>query len=311
MKRWSVDFFTSIPDFNTNYSKEVKTVVNSENKTSYQESFDLVENIINIQDSYSSICCIWVKWLKKEDLGISIFSFKKYYEYLMIMHYSASTINMNLVMMKKRFLYLFDMVNNEIDKRAALEYKLKLFKAPSKAAKAISNEKIFSKKEINHLISLTGKRTSLIIEFLYITACRRGELCKILLKDCEVKEEYVKITLFGKRNKIRIVFIAEELYRKISNVFSGKQYLFEKTSGYAYDGQLIWTLVSSNARKHLNRHMSPHMLRHTRLTHLYQDTGDMKAVSMFGGHSSIKTALDLYVHHGFDKSTLLGSITDQ
>jgi len=286
-------------------------IVNTDSKTSYKDSVSLVEKTFNKEDSYSDISKIWCGWLKSNNLGISLYSFNKYYLHLMSNHYSASTINMNLVMMRNRILYLFDMDNDSIESRAVLEYKMKLLKAPTMPVKAVSNEKIFSKKEINKLTSLSGKRTSLIIEFLYKTACRRSELSNILLRDCKQKRHHVEINLYGKRNKIRVVVITYELFKMILKVFSGKVYFFENVSGSNYSGHSIWDMVSSAGNTYLNRRLSPHMLRHTRLTHLYEDTGDMKAVSLFAGHSSIKTSLDYYVHHGFDKNILLGSIEDQ
>jgi len=285
--------------------------INTDRKIKYSESAEMVEQINNIEDSYKRICLTWTSWLEKNNLGISLFSFNRYYQFLMAEHKAPSTINMNLVMMRSRILFLFDQVNNEIDKRATLEYKMKLLKPPSMPVKAVHQEKIFSKKEITDLICLSGKRASLIIEFLYTTACRRGELCGILLKDCSEKRHHIEITLYGKRNKLRTVMISKENYRKILNVFSGKKFLFETGTGEQYTGKAIWSIVSEASQAHIKRHMSPHMLRHTRLTHLYQETGDMKAVSLFAGHSSIKTSLDYYVHHGFDKKTLLGSLGDQ
>lgn len=286
-------------------------MVNVDSKTSYKNSLNLIEDTFNIKDSYSDVFKIWCGWLKDNDLGINLYSFNKYYLYLLDNHYSASTININLVMMRNRILFLFDKINNEIDKRAVLEYKMKLLKAPSMPVKAVSNEKLFTRKDINHLISMSGKRTSLIIEFLYVTACRRAELCNVMIKDCNKKRHHVEVSVYGKRNKIRTVLLSPDLYKKILNVFSGKKYIFESLSGNKYSGHAIWDMVSGASAKYLDRHMSPHMIRHTRLTHLYQETSDMKAVSLFAGHASIKTSLDYYVHHGFDKNILLGSISDK
>lgn len=287
-------------------------MVNSDHKRTYIESEEDCEITVNQNDNYSKIAKIWVKWLKSKSMGISVYSYRMYYFHLMQNHYSASTIKMNLAMMRKRILYLFDITNNEIDKRANLEYKMKQIKAPSVVIKGISNEKIFSKEEIKNLISSTGKRTSLIVEFLYITACRRSELCNIFLRDCKIKRDYVEVTFYsGKGNKNRSVPIPVEIYNKILNVFVGKKYLFENISMSQYDGHTIWTMVSAAGMKYLNRKLSPHMLRHTRLTHLNKDTGDLKAVSLFAGHSSIKVTADVYISSGFDKKILLGSIEDQ
>jgi integrase len=198
-----------------------------------------------------------------------------------------------------------------IDRRALLDYKMKQFKSPSKVSTALSKEKLFSNHEINRMISMTGPRTSLIVEFLYRTACRRDELCGVMLRDCKEKRHHIHINIYGKGNKIRVIPIKKDLYNRIKNVFKGKKYLFEKKNGNQYDGKSIWAIVSEPSERLLNRHMSPHMLRHSRLTHLFEETGDLKACSVFAGHASIATFADIYQHTELNVKQILGGIGDQ
>lgn len=286
-------------------------MIDSEKKISYSKSKEDIIEISEIEDSYNSTTNIFCNWLKSENLGLNLYSFKKYYWCLMNEHKSASTINVCLVMMRRRFLYIHDKTNNMIDRRALLDYKMKQFKAPSKVSKGLSPEKLFSRQEINKLISLTGPRTSLIIEFLYNTACRRGELCCVLIKDCKEKRHHIDINIYGKGNKIRKVPIKKDLYKRIKNIFKGKKYLFEDTNNKKYSGKSIWAMISKPSKKHLKRHMSPHMLRHSKLTHLREETGNLKATSLFAGHSSTAITADIYDHTEFDAKTILGEIGDQ
>lgn len=280
-------------------------MVNSENKIKYNDSIKDIEEIREIEDSYKPICNTYCNWLESNNLGLNLYSFKKYYWYLISEHKAASTINANLAMMKKRYLYVFEKINNMIDKKMLLEYKMNTFKAPSKVNRGLSSEKLFSNEEINKMISLTGPRTSLIIEFLYRTACRRSELCNILLKDCREKRHYVLISIYGKGNKIREIPIKKDLLKRIKNVFNGKVYLFEDNNNKKYTGKVIWDLVSTPSEKILNRHMSPHMIRHSRLTHIRKNTGDLKATSIFAGHARTSTTADIYDHSEFDPNIIL------
>lgn len=286
-------------------------MVDSEKKISYSKSKEDIIEISEIEDSYKVMTNIFCKWLKHQDIGLNLYSYKKYYWHLMNDHFSASTINVNLVMMRRRFLFIFDKTNNMIDKRALLEYKMKSFKSPSKVSKGLSKEKLFSNQEINRMISMTGPRTSLIIEFLYRTACRRGELCGVLLKDCKEKRHHIDINIYGKGNKIRVIPIKKDLYKRIKNVFNGKTYLFENTNNTQYTGKSIWETVSEPSERLIKRHMSPHMLRHSRLTHLREETGNLKAVSLYAGHASISTTADIYEHTELDVSQILGKEGDQ
>lgn len=280
-------------------------MIDSEKQVKYSESKYDIKEISMIEDSYKPVCNIFCNWLKAHDLGLNLYSFKKYYWSLMEEHKSASTINVSLVMMRRRFLYLFDKTNNMIDKRATFEYKMKTFKSPSKVNKGLSPEKLFSKQEINYMISMTGPRTSLIIEFLYRSGCRRAELCGILLNDCKEKRHHVDIHIYGKGNKVRIIPIKKDLLKRIKNVFKGKKYLFEDGSNKRYTGKTIWALVSKPSKKLIHRHLSPHMIRHSRITHIRAESGDLKATSLFAGHSSTAITADVYDHTEFDAKTIL------
>lgn len=280
-------------------------MIDSDKKISYKKSERDIIEISEIEDSYNPVCNIFCNWLKRNDLGLSLYSFKKYYWTLMDDHKSASTINVVLVMMRRRFLHLFDKTNNLIDKRAIFEYKMKAFKSPSKVVKGRSDEKLFSKKEINYMISMTGVRTSLIIEFLYKTAIRRQEFCDILLKDCKEKRHHIDICIFGKGNKTRIIPVKKDLFKRIKNVFNGNKHLFEMSNGQKYNGKTVWALVSKPSKKLIDRHMSPHMLRHSCATHIFVKHGDLKALSLFLGHSSITITADIYQHTNFTTKQIL------
>lgn len=281
-------------------------MIDSEKQVKYSESEIDIKEISMIEDSYKPVCNIFCNWLKAHNLGLNLYSFKKYYWTLIEEHKSPSTINATLVMMRKRFLHLFDKTNNMIDKRAAFEYKMKTFKSPSKVNKGLSQEKLFSKEEIKTMISQTGLRTSLIIEFLYRSACRRGELCGILLKDCKEKRHHIDISIYGKGNKVRKIPIKKDLLKRIKNVFKGKKYLFETINNTKYTGKDIWAMVSQPSEKLIHRHMSPHMIRHSRITHIRAESGDLKATSLFAGHSSTAITADIYDHTEFDTKTILG-----
>lgn len=280
-------------------------MVNQLTPISYKKTADLVSVINNINDSYTKVCKIWVKWMECNDVGFNVFGFTQYYNFLMSNHYSASTINVNIVMMKKRLSALLETQTDSATERSRLSLILSTYKAPTAAVRAVSKSKLFTKCEINTLISLAGIKTSLIVDFLYTTACRRGELCSILKKDCKTQGRGVTINIFGKRNKTRFVYIPLVLYNKINNVFMGKVYLFETERNQKQCGHNIWVMVSKAAKRHLCRRMSPHMLRHSRLTHLQKNSGNMKAVSVFAGHASVNTTLDLYVHDQFSKDDVL------
>jgi|LGOV01.1.fsa_nt_gb integrase len=286
-------------------------MLDQDKKISYKESEDMINEILNIQDSYKSVCKTWCKWLKREDLGISLYSFRIYYWDMIEKVKHPSTVNATLVMMKKRILYLFDKTNNIIDAKAMLEYKMKVFKAPPKVNKSISQEKIFSDGEINKLLSLSGVRTSLIIEFLHITGCRRQELCDVLISKCTKRKDKIDIGIYGKGTKYRVVWISKDLYKRINKIFHGKKYLFETLSGIQFSGHSIWDMVKFAGKKHLNRKLSPHMLRHSFGTKMLSEGHPDKAIADYMGHSSTETLHDNYAHQELDHKKILGGVKNK
>lgn len=148
-----------------------------------------------------------------------------------------------------------------------------------------------------------GQRDSLLLEMLYATGLRVGELVNIKTGDINRSERTIKI--LGKGNKERIVYFGEYA-RDILDIYLKDGYLKlnPKKIDYLFLGNKKTKLTERGVRDILNRmikktnltkNISPHMLRHSFATHLLNEGCDILSVQKLLGHDSI-SATQIYTH---------------
>ena len=149
-----------------------------------------------------------------------------------------------------------------------------------------------------------GQRNRTIIEVLYGTGIRVSELINLKLSNIFFKENIMKIT--GKGNKERFVPIgniaSDEIkkYLKIrnKNIIDSKfsDIVFLNRYGRGLTRSMIFKIISdSYKRVGLNKKISPHTLRHSFATHLLKNGADLRTIQLILGHESITTT-EIYTH---------------
>lgn len=149
-----------------------------------------------------------------------------------------------------------------------------------------------------------GQRNALILEMLYATGVRVGELVNIRLNDINRYDRTIKI--LGKGKKERVVVYgsyceeAMELYLgdgRYELEKKGKStYLFLNKNGDKLSDRYIRKIIDDVVRKcELDYHVSPHTLRHTFATDMLNNGADLMTVKELLGHSSINTT-GIYTH---------------
>lgn len=151
--------------------------------------------------------------------------------------------------------------------------------------------------------TILGIRDRLLLELLYSTGVRVGELVAIKLEDLRMDEQ--KIYIKGKGNKERIVLYGNvckeklEQYLKIrAELISKKQtnYLLLNSKGNPLTVQGVRYIMNKIVQKGaLSLHIHPHMLRHTFATHLLNGGADLKTVQELLGHENLETT-GIYTH---------------
>lgn len=223
----------------------------------------------------------------------------RYLKYLYDRDLNRNSISRKLSSIRTFYNYL---VNNDL-------VKINYFSDISNPKKNKSLPHYLKDDEINKLFSIPdtstalGQRNLLIIEMLYATGVRVSELVNIKLKDIDIYNDSIKIR--GKGNKERIVFFgsfcksALEIYldegRKELDK-KGSIYLFLNKFGNKLSDRMIRNILDDLILKAgVEKHVHPHMIRHTFATDMLNSGADLMTVKELLGHESINTT-SIYTH---------------
>lgn len=157
--------------------------------------------------------------------------------------------------------------------------------------------------DIPDITTSLGQRNLLIIEMLYATGVRVSELVNIKVKDIDKYNDSIKIT--GKGDKERIVFFGS-FCRNILDMYlndgriklntKNSEYLFLNKNGYRLSDRMIRNIIDDLIIKAgVDKHVSPHMIRHTFATDMLNSGADLMTVKELLGHENIDTT-SIYTH---------------
>lgn len=153
-----------------------------------------------------------------------------------------------------------------------------------------------------------GQRDLLLLEMLYATGCRVGELVSIKVKDIDFNRRTILIV--GKGNKERFLNYGEyceDILKKylkdgyLSLNVNKSDFLFlNKNGGVLTERGVRFILDKIIKQTGINKNISPHMIRHSFATHLLNEGCDLLTVQKLLGHESIK-ATQIYTHVTTDR----------
>ena len=150
-----------------------------------------------------------------------------------------------------------------------------------------------------------ARRDHAILELIYSSGLRRGEVVGLDLGDVRPDEALVRVT--GKGSKVREVPVgaralaALAAWLEVRPAIAGpaERALFVGARGARIGARAVGNCAESWARRQgLAQHLHPHMLRHSFASHLLQSSGDLRAVQELLGHESIGTT-QIYTHLDF------------
>ena len=150
-----------------------------------------------------------------------------------------------------------------------------------------------------------GQRDAVIMELLYATGLRVGELVSLNVQDLDLSESYIRC--MGKGSKERIVHLYPKALEELRRYWKTARMallghrrtepsLFVNHRGERLTRQWVWTILKTYARKAgIEQSVTPHTLRHSFATHLLQNGASLRHVQELLGHSSISTT-QVYTH---------------
>jgi len=144
-----------------------------------------------------------------------------------------------------------------------------------------------------------GRRDAAILELLYSTGIRLGELIGLNHGDADLENGTVRVS--GKGRKVRIVPIGRQAIAAVKAYLGTKPRrpadpLFTLKNGKRCYPEMVSRMVKKYiARVSELEHKSPHVLRHSFATHLLNRGADLRAVKELLGHESLSTT-QIYTH---------------
>ena len=165
--------------------------------------------------------------------------------------------------------------------------------------------------EIDKLISAVdlsskqGERNRAILETLYSCGLRVSELVNLQLSNIHFKEDYLKVT--GKGDKERLAPIGSRAIKYLTIYINevrnhqkikkgNEDFVFLNNRGARLTRVMIFLIIQNlTERIGLKKKISPHTFRHSFATHLIEGGADLRAVKEMLGHESITTT-EIYTH---------------
>lgn len=144
-------------------------------------------------------------------------------------------------------------------------------------------------------------RDRAILELLYATGMRVGELTGLNIADVDLARGLARVT--GKGNKQRVVPFGKEATIAINEwlefgrpeIANVDDALFVGTRGRRIDQRQVRRVVERAGQRAGVADISPHTLRHTAATHMLEGGADLRVVQEMLGHSSLQTT-QIYTH---------------
>ncbi|RJP40606.1 MAG: site-specific tyrosine recombinase XerD [Phycisphaerales bacterium] len=147
-------------------------------------------------------------------------------------------------------------------------------------------------------------RDRALLELLYATGLRATEVSELPVANVNLKVGYLRC--IGKGRKERIVPIGRKAIAAVDAYLEdlrpqllGSRYteaLFLSRTGRPLDRSNIWRIVRKYALvAGIERHVSPHTLRHCFATHLLTGGADLRVVQELLGHADVTTT-EIYTH---------------
>lgn len=158
--------------------------------------------------------------------------------------------------------------------------------------------------QVPETLHALGFRDRTMLELLYATGLRVSELVELTFQQVNFRQGCIRIT--GKGDKERLVPVGEEAIDWLERYVTGARqdilgnrqsdYLFVTSRATSMTRQAFWHIIKRYASQAgIDKHLSPHTLRHAFATHLLNHGADLRVVQLLLGHSDLSTT-QIYTH---------------
>ena len=246
----------------------------------------------NTLQSYKRDITQYESYINEENLQylkVTKDDIKKYLENLKNIGKKTSTISRNLASIRSFYQYLVRTKKIKEDPTEGIQSP----KVEKRVPSVLSSKEVELLLEQPKAVDLKGIRDKAMLEFAYATGMRVTEIINLNLEDVNLKEGYVSCTNANKQRNIPLGAISinalKEYIKKARPYLiksEDEKSLFVNINGKRLTRQGFWKIVKFyKEQAHIDKDITPHVLRHSFATHLLQNGADLKAIQVMLGHS--------------------------
>lgn len=247
--------------------------------------------------NYEHYLSRWIEFWKKPLEELTFNDVEQYHGFLENKNLSVRTINYHLGCLRSFLRYAKRKGEHVVDPEVVVLPRYKKNKIEIMTDGEL--EDFFAQFHSN---TEQGRRDKAIVEVLYSTGMRVGEMIRVNQLDVDYRERTIPI--IGKGNLPRVVFLTERA-KQILWDYTSKRKDFEQALFIPYKcpGKEVRLTVNSvqnivrNAAKKagIKKKITPHTLRHQFATDLLRNGADVHSVQLMLGHQHITTTQE-YLH---------------
>lgn len=183
------------------------------------------------------------------------------------------------------------------------------FKQEQRKVKVLYESDIHRLLEAPDSSTIEGKRDSALLHLFFSTGLRLSELQSLRRRDINFTTK--EIVVRGKRQKLRIVYVAEHAAEKLQSYLDARidhidplfinyhrkaNTAMPPGEGFRLSANAIYRIVKKYARMAgIMKDPSPHTLRHSFATNLLANGADLRSVQELLGHRDLSTT-QIYTH---------------
>lgn len=272
---------------------DVKTAawlaLSDESKKAYQSDFEL-----------------FFKFVNKNPKDVTATDVLNFIQDLEQKEYKNSSINRKIASLSKMFKTLViagEIKYNPVE--ALRELKNLSYKTSKEVKVSLTLDEIKKATKITKTSTDEYIKVSMIIRMLAKTGLRVSEFCHIKNKDVRDYDTNNKeIRIVGKGKKERFIYLDNDFYNEIKKIFpdsEGMDYLFYRSKTWhklqkiGYVRIYVHKMIHQRFKETTGKDVHPHTLRHAFITYkLTVEKMDIKAVSLYCGHSDVAITLNMY-----------------
>ena len=174
--------------------------------------------------------------------------------------------------------------------------------------------KFLTPEEIDQLLNIKclkpkDYRDKAMLELIYATGMRVSEAINLEMSQIDLEECLIRV--MGKGKKERIVPIGNVAleylklyitqYRPFLLKTKATNYVFLNRFGTKMTRQAFFKILNTKAEEnHIEKEISPHVLRHSFATHLLNNGADLRVIQELLGHENLSTT-EIYSHISNEK----------